>query len=127
MDFNFWAQEWPLISNAPHLAIGGAIGIALVVWTLVSSAHRRRITRFRAESGAWETRFSLAREREAVVSQKRYELEATVQILNNQITASAPAAEIASTTQRVTMVGHELAFANSALSEALRKIPVQTA
>src|SRR5262245_25113274 len=123
MDFNFWAQEWPLISNAPHLAIGGAIGIALVVWTLVSSAYRRRIARLRGESGAWKTRFSLAREWEAVVLQKRNELEATVQILNNQITANAPAAEIAATTQRVAMVGRELTSANAALSEALHKIP----
>jgi hypothetical protein len=54
-------------------------------------------------------------------------LEATVQLLNNQITANAAAVEIAATTQRVTMVGRELASANSALSEALRKIPVPAA
>jgi hypothetical protein len=127
MDLTFWSQEWPLISNAPHLAIGGAILIALVVWALVSSAYRRRVARFRAESGAWEARFSLAREREAVVSQKRNELEATVQLLNNQITANAAAVETAATTQRVTMIGRELASANSALSEALRKTPVPAA
>ena len=120
MDITFWTQEWPLISNAPHLAIGGAIVIALVVWTLVSSVYRRRIARLRAESGAWEARFSLAHDREAVVSQTRNELEATVQLLNNQITANAAADIIAATTQRVTTVGRELASANSALSEALR-------
>ena len=121
MYLTFWTQEWPLIRGAPHLAIGGAIVVALAVWALVSSAYRRRIDRLKAESGAWEARFSLAHDREAVVSQKRNELEATVQLLNNQIPANAAADSIAATTQRVTMVAQELASANSALSEALRR------
>jgi hypothetical protein len=123
MDLTFWTREWPLISNAPHLAIGRAIVIALAVWAFVSSAYRRRIDRLKAESGAWEARLSLAHDREAVASQKRNELEATVQLLNNQITANAATDQIAATTQRVTMVARELASANSALSEALRKNP----
>ena len=39
MDLTFWNEEWPLIRDAPHLAIGGAIAIALAVWALVSSAY----------------------------------------------------------------------------------------
>jgi hypothetical protein len=119
MDLTFWTQEWPLISNAPHLAIGSAIVIALAVWALVSWAYRRKINRLKAESGAWEARLYFAHDKEAVVSQKRNELEATVQLLNNQITANAATEEIAATTQRVTMVARELASANSALSKSL--------
>ena len=119
MDLTFWTREWPLISDAPHLAIGGAIVIALVVWALVSWAYRRKIAILKAESGAWEARLVFAREREAVVSEKRNELEATVQLLSNQTTANATAQEIAATTQRVTVVARELASANSALSKAL--------
>ena len=119
MDLTFWTQEWPLIKDAPHLAIGGAIVIALAVWALVSSAYRRKIAILKAENGAWEGRLSFAHEREAVVSQKRNELEATVQLLNKQITANATTQEIAATTQRVTVVARELASANSALSKAL--------
>jgi hypothetical protein len=121
MDFSFWTHEWPLISSAPHLAIGGAIVIALAVWGLVSQAYRRKIAVLRAESGAWEARFSFAREKEAVVSQKRNELEATVQLLNNQIAANAATDEIAATTQRITTVARELASANSALSNHLSR------
>jgi type VI protein secretion system component VasK len=77
MDLTFWTQEWPLIRNAPHLAIGGAIVIALAVWAFVSWAYRRKIAVLKAESGAWEARFTFAHERETVVSQKRNELEAT--------------------------------------------------
>ena len=51
--------------------------------------------------------------------QKRNELEATVQLLNKQITANATTQEIAATTRRVMMVARELASANSALSKAL--------
>ena len=54
MDLTFWTQEWPLIRNAPHLAIGGAIVIALAVWAFVSWAYRRKIAVLKAESGAWE-------------------------------------------------------------------------
>ena len=119
MDLTFWTQEWPLIRNAPHLAIGGAIVIALAVWAFVSWAYRRKIAVLKAESGAWEARFTFAHERETVVSQKRNELEATVQLLSKQITASATTQEVAATTQRVMMVARELASANSALSKAL--------
>ena len=119
MDFTFWAHEWPLIKDAPHLAIGGAIVIALAVWAFVSWAYRRKIAVLRAENGAWQARFSFAHEKEAVASQKRNELEATVQLLNNQITANAATDEIAATTQRVTTVARELASANSALSNSL--------
>jgi hypothetical protein len=119
MDLTFWTQEWPLIRDAPHLAIGGAILIALAVWALVSRAYRRKIAKFKAESGAWEARLSFAHDREAIVSQKRNELEATVQLLSNQITANATTQGIAATTQRVTIVARELASANSALSKAL--------
>ena len=119
MDLSFWTHEWQLIGSAPHLAIGGAIVIALAVWALVRWAYSRKIAVLRAESGAWEGRFSFAHEKEAVVSQKRNELEATVQLLNNQITANAAAQEIAATTERVTVVARELASANLALSKSL--------
>ena len=36
IDLTFWTEEWPLIRNAPHLAIGDAIVIALAVWAFVS-------------------------------------------------------------------------------------------
>ncbi|MGA8691656.1 MAG: hypothetical protein WB662_17575 [Methyloceanibacter sp.] len=124
MDLTFWSREWPLISGAPHLAIGGAIVIALAVWAFVSSVYRRQIDRLKTESGTCEARLSLAHHREAVVSQKRNELEATVKLLNNQITANAAADEIAATTQRVATVSRELASANSALSEALIPVPM---
>jgi len=119
MDLTFWNQEWPLIRDAPHLAIGGAIAIALAIWALVSWAYGRKIARLKAENGAWEGKLAFAHEREAVVSQKRNELEATVQLLSNQAAANATAQEIAATTQRVTVVARELASANSALSKAL--------
>jgi hypothetical protein len=112
-------QEWPLIRDAPHLAIRGAIAIALAVCALVSWSYRRKIARLKAENGAWEARFTFAHAREAVVSEKRNELEATVQLLNKQTTANATTQEIAATTQRVTTVARELASANSALSKAL--------
>jgi hypothetical protein len=121
MDLNFWATEWPLISSAPHLAIGGAIAVALVVWALVSWGYRRQINALRAESGARNARLALAREREAFVSQKRNELEATVQLLNNQTTTNTAADAIAATTQSVTQIARELASANIALSTALRQ------
>ena len=117
MDLTFWNQEWPLIRDAPHLAIGGAIAIALAVWALVSSAYGRKLARLKTENGAWEARFAFAHGMEAVVSEKRNELEATVQLLNKQTTANAT--EIAATTQRVAVVARELASANSALSKAL--------
>jgi hypothetical protein len=118
MDLTFWNQEWPLIRDAPHLAIGGAIVIALAVWVLVSGSYRRRIARLKAENGAWEARLAFAHSKEAV-PEKRNELEATVQLLNKQTTANATTQEIAATTQRVTTVARELASANSALSKAL--------
>src|SRR6478736_6737890 len=83
MDLTFWNQEWPLIRDAPHLAIGGAIVIALAVWVLVSGSYRRKIARLKAENGAWEARFAFAHEG-AVASEKRNELEATVQLLNSR-------------------------------------------
>jgi hypothetical protein len=42
-----------------------------------------------------------AHNKEAVVSEKRNELEATVQLLSNQITADATTQEMAAITQRV--------------------------
>jgi len=119
MDLTFWNQEWPLIRDAPHLAIGGAIVIALAVWALVSSASGRKIALLKTENGAWEAKFAFAREKEAVAMEKRNELEATVQLLNKQTAANATAQEIAATTQRVALVARELASANSALSRAL--------
>ena len=78
-----------MLRLAPHLAIGGAIVIALAVWGLVSWANRRKIAKLKAENGAWEAKFSFAHHKEAVVSEKSYELEATVQLLSNQIAANA--------------------------------------
>ena len=93
--------------DAPHLKIGGAIVVALTVWAFVSWA---------SENGAWEARLIFAHDKEAVVSEKRNELEATVQLLSNQITAEATTQEMAAMTQRVATVARELASANSALS-----------
>jgi hypothetical protein len=119
MDLTFWAQEWPLVRDAPHLTIGGVIVVALTVWALVSWAYRRKIAALKADNGAWEARLVFAHHKEAIVSEKRNELEATVQLLNNQITANATTQEMAAVTQRVGTVGRELASANSALSKAL--------
>jgi hypothetical protein len=119
MDLAFWTQEWPLIRGAPHLVIAGAIAIALAVWALVNWAYHRQIKGLKAQSGAWEARLALAHDREAIVLQKRNELEATVQLLNNQITTNAATDKIAATTQSVTLLARELASANSALSEVL--------
>jgi hypothetical protein len=119
MDLTFWTREWPLISGAPPLVIGGAIVIAMAVWALTSWVYRRQINGLKAENGAWKARLSLAHDREALILQKRNELEATVQLLNNQTAANATTDEIAATRQRVTMLARELAAANSALSEAL--------
>ena len=71
---------------------------------------------------AWEARLIFAHNKEAVVSEKRNELEATVQLLSNQITAEATTQEMAAMTQRVATVARELASANSASS---RFIPLQ--
>ena len=119
MDLTFWNQEWPLIKAAPHLAIGGAILIALVVWVLVTLVYKRKTALLKAENDSWDARFVFAREKEAVAMEKRNELEATVQLLNKQTAANATAQEIAATTQRVALVARELASANSALSRAL--------
>ena len=119
MDLTLWTQEWPLIKSAPHLAIGGGIVVALIVWALVSSAYRRKIALLKAENGSWEARLAFAHEKEATVSEKRNELEATVQLLSNQMPANATTQEIAAMTQRVATVARELASANSALSRAL--------
>ena len=89
----------------------GAIVVALTVWALVSWAYRRKIAALKAENGAWEARLIFAHNKEAVVSEKRNELEATVQLLSNQITAEATTQEMAG--------ARELASANSALSRAL--------
>ena len=121
MDLNFWATEWPLMNSAPHLAIGGAIAIALVVWALVSWDYRRQMKVLKAESGARDARLALARERETLVSQKRNELEATVQLLNNQMTTISAPDTIAATTQSVAQIARELASANIALSTVLRQ------
>ena len=105
-----------MIRDAPHLKIGGAIVVARTVWALVSWAYRRKIAALKAENGAWEARLIFAHNKEAVVSEKRNELEATVQLLSNQITAEATTQEMAAMTQRVATVARELASANSALS-----------
>ena len=44
---HLWNQQWPLIRDAPQLAIGGAILIALAVWALVSWSYRRKIARIK--------------------------------------------------------------------------------
>ena len=119
MDLNFWTEEWPLIREAPHLTIVGAIIVALTVWALVGWAYRRKVALLKAENGAWEARLVFAHNKEAIVSEKRNELEATVQLLGNQITANPNSPEIAAMTQRVATVARELASANSALSKAL--------
>jgi type VI protein secretion system component VasK len=121
MDLNFWTTEWPLISSAPHLAIGGALAIALVVWALVSWNYRRQINALKAESAARGARLASARKKEAVVSQKRNELEATVQLLNNQMTTITAPDTIAATTQSVAQIARELASSNIELSTVLRQ------
>ena len=78
-----------MIRDAPQLKIGGAIVVARTVWALVSWAYRRKIAALKAENGAWEASLIFAHNKEAVVSEKRNELEATVQLLSNQITAEA--------------------------------------
>ena len=119
MDLSIWTHEWPLIQGCATPTIGGAIVVALTVWALVSWVYRRKIATLKAENGAWEARLVFAHNKETIVSEKRNELEATVQLLSNQITANATAQEIAGMTQRVATVARELASANSALSKAL--------
>jgi len=119
MDLNFSTPEWPLIQGCAPTTIGGAIVVALMVWALVSWSYRRKVAQLKAENGAWEARLVFAHNKEAIVSEKRNELEATVQLLSNQITANPNSPEIAAMTQRVATVARELASANSALSKAL--------
>jgi hypothetical protein len=54
--FDFWDKEWPVITGAPHIVLGGLFILVVAIFLLVRWAYSREIAGLKAESGALNER-----------------------------------------------------------------------
>src|ERR1700730_6600059 len=66
-DLDFWAKEWPVIRDAPHLVLGGIIiMIAItgsIIWLIINWGYRQRLKlAYEREAFADKVRNDIARQ-----------------------------------------------------------------
>jgi|ERR1700730_4542152 hypothetical protein len=66
-DLDFWAKEWPVIRDAPHLVLGGIIIIIAItgsiIWLIINWGYRQRLKlAYEREAFADKVRDDIARQ-----------------------------------------------------------------
>lgn len=61
--FDFWAKEWPVITQAPHIALGGLVVVVAVIWSVATS-------RYSDQLASLKVQIELLKERERDVKEK---------------------------------------------------------
>jgi hypothetical protein len=78
---DFWAREWPVITEAPHLVLGGLIAVVAAMWS-VTKWH------YSGQLASLKGRIKLLREREWDVKEKLTDARNLVVELSDQIEAN---------------------------------------
>jgi hypothetical protein len=121
VNFDFWSQEWPIIVGAPHIALGGAVVIILVMFAIFTWAYRREIASQKAEISALNERLRLADAQQKGFTQYIEKLVAQQRVVNQQIEQKATIPLLAGSTATVTGTIADLAAANSVLGSTLER------
>jgi uncharacterized protein involved in exopolysaccharide biosynthesis len=118
--FDLLAREWPLITGAPVLAIGGGVLLAgaafIAAWKLKGSIDDGELRAYRAQ-------LQLAKDREADAKEKRDDYEKQVADLKAKAAAGASKEELAEISARVDAAFAEFQAANNAVNYVLNAEP----
>jgi hypothetical protein len=79
--FDFWAREWPLITQAPHIALAGLVAVLVAAWSITKWHYSGRLA-------CLKERIEMLQERERDVKEKLIEAKNLVVELNDQIEAN---------------------------------------
>jgi hypothetical protein len=47
--FDFWAKEWSVITQAPHIALGGLVVFLMATWSVAKWHYSGRLASFKAQ------------------------------------------------------------------------------
>jgi hypothetical protein len=116
------SREWPLISGAPVLVIGGGailvIAAFTIAWMLKTSIDDGELRGYKAQ-------LDLTKQREAYAKDKQDELEKQVADLKAKIAANAPQVEVDESVGKVSVALEEAKAANNAVNYVLNAEPGQ--
>ena len=71
-NFDFWAKEWPVIAQAPHLVIPGVVALFGLAWWIAGLWYKQQIETLRE-------RLTLAQEKTAAAQEKAVALTEQIQ------------------------------------------------
>jgi hypothetical protein len=80
-NFEFWAKEWPVITQAPHFALGGLVAVLVATWSITK-------WHYSSQLACLKERIELLQDRERDVKDKLIEAQNLVEELNDQIEAN---------------------------------------
>jgi len=124
MGFDFWVAEWPLITAAPHIVIGGAAILAAGILWFVNWLYSQRIANKDSEISALRTQLEAARTDERPVSERIAKLETEFQTFHQQILAGGDARALAGTSASIVSNVLDLSKANNRLTHTLAVSPM---
>jgi hypothetical protein len=125
-NLDFWAKEWPLIRDAPHLFFGGILAVGLIIWLFVRWVHKEHFDGLREQINAREARLQLAAEKVAWANQAKDEVEGQFQTYKAQVAANSGYASLAATAAKIDAALDKLSAANKAVSNAIGLIGIPT-
>jgi hypothetical protein len=79
--FDFWAKEWPVITQAPHIALAGLVVVLAVTWSAAKRYYSDQLS-------SQKERIELLQERERDVKEKLIDAQSRVVELNDKIQAN---------------------------------------
>jgi hypothetical protein len=115
LNFDFWDKEWPVITGAPHIVLGGLFILIVAIFLLVRWPYSREIAGLKAESAALNERLRLAHDQQAGLTNQVDTLTSQLVELR-QLAQTSPFAQLA---DKASTTAREISTANLALGRTL--------
>jgi hypothetical protein len=119
LNFDFWDKEWPVITGAPHIVIGGALALIAIVFLIVRWGYSREVAGQKAQIATLNERLHLASDEQVAVTRQVTMLTSQVSKLEQQIERKEGLTALANTTAQVHGTIGDLSLANSSLGRTL--------
>jgi len=114
-----------VITGAPHIVIGGAIALAIIITIIVRWAYSREIAGLKQEKNVKDAQLGMARDRQETMTAQIDTLKSDVLKLQSEVLALKPSTTsyqfdaISNTSSRVATTVTNLSEANNALGHTL--------
>jgi hypothetical protein len=117
--FEFWAREWPIITQAPHIAVAGLFVVLVAAWSIAKWHYSGELASLKALNAVVQERVALALDNERVVKEKLIDAQNLVEELNDQIEANEEQAVLLRSSNNTVAAFDQLVSATNQLGATL--------